>query len=759
MASVTFEKFIENHNIEIPSIQRDYVQGRGVTIEEKDKREAFVAKLISALRAESKKKCHLEFVYGAVNDTSHAFIPLDGQQRLTTLFILHWVIWQKSSKEMQNKFQLETISGFKYETRISSRNFCKCIVSKELLPIREAKTLGQQLQGQPWFSEDWLFDPTIKAMISMIDFIESKLYAFGEPEISSMLIRLCGEDNAISFDELNMADYDLTDSLYIKMNSRGKHLTPFENWKSDFIKYLESGFGNDEYLQADKSRNSQSFSYKDYFCYSIEHEWTDLFWSYLSEEYLNLDENEQKKQYPCIDKMFMNLFDCLCFYRYYKNSETKISYTDIQVSTKRKLWQNKEFIDFLFASLDSLCRIDHNDFFEKLFYISTNELPAENHDNKVRLFRTKNCNLFKLCVENGSSMELIDILLFHSLLYYCNKKTTFEVDNSIKAYIRKVRNYYESDIQNIRTRTTVQLNLRVSEFEKYDDYMRTMINGSTVDISINDSIIDDCSLTHGNNKVFLESIKKYGSDKVVDALKMFCGASQTERIRVLISCGFNGTYLSDCIGRDRYFWGSKDKWDVLFISDNIQLSKCFSEFTSRVINGKSITDIIDEGKTIYTSGFRYYMLNYDAFLNANSSQHHYAVKGDLDDVDWVALGSYSSNPGTAYHTDPFAVAIEQELSKRHPEINLALYKQYSGKCPLSVVKDKKNWESVFSIISRKDGWHVVYGDELLSNAICSELNVSKADGNNEYIILPSENNDMIMTGVNLLESIHMVING
>lgn len=37
MASVTFEKFIENHNIEIPSIQRDYVQGRGVTIEEKIK--------------------------------------------------------------------------------------------------------------------------------------------------------------------------------------------------------------------------------------------------------------------------------------------------------------------------------------------------------------------------------------------------------------------------------------------------------------------------------------------------------------------------------------------------------------------------------------------------------------------------------------------------------------------------------------------------------------------------------------------------
>ena len=44
MASITFESFIKEQKIEIPAIQRDYVQGRGFTIEEQDKREAFVSR-------------------------------------------------------------------------------------------------------------------------------------------------------------------------------------------------------------------------------------------------------------------------------------------------------------------------------------------------------------------------------------------------------------------------------------------------------------------------------------------------------------------------------------------------------------------------------------------------------------------------------------------------------------------------------------------------------------------------------------------
>ena len=100
---------------------------------------------------------------------------------------------------------------------------------------------------------------------------------------------------------------------------------------------------------------------------------------------------------------------------------------------------------------------------------------------------------------------------------------------------------------------------------------------------------------------------------------------------MLIACGFTGTYLSDCIGRKRNFFGNQDKWDVLFISDKEQLSNCFAIYTSKIMEGKSNHTIIQDALHECSSyGYAYYMLKYDSFLNANNSQHHFAVKGDID---------------------------------------------------------------------------------------------------------------------------------
>ncbi len=754
MASITFESFIKQQAIEIPAIQRDYVQGRGCTIEEQDKREAFVEKLINAISNADPNPCHLEFIYGSVNETSHCFIPLDGQQRLTTLFLLHWVVWNKSSESARKQYPLSLISGLRYETRISSRNFCECIINRALLPKESTERLGDVLKKQPWFSEDWNYDPTIQAMISMIGFVEKKLSSFSEDEISAMLERIGGDDNPINFDILNMTEYDLTDSLYIKMNARGKKLTSFENWKSNFIQFLDTKFGNEEYEQADKARRIQTYTYKDYFCYSIEHQWTDLFWNYLKEDYLKLSEEQRQKQYPCIDGMFMNLFEFLCAYCYYKKqgSSDKEEYEKLSAAQKREIWQEKEFVDLLFGALDSMCRIDHQKFFDELFYISDQELPTDNEDCKVRLFRTKQCNLFKLCVESGTSMELTDMLLFHALLHYCVKNVTTTVDDSLKTYMRNVRNYFEGVIQNLKSNTTVQLNLRKSEFERYDNKINLLADNGYSSCSVSGCIIDDCSITHGNTEVFKKSIEEFGEERVVEALKTFCKASQIERIRVLISCGFKGTYLGDCMGRKRYFFGNTDRWDVLFISDKEQLSGCLERYTALIAEGKGNDEIIADAITKHKKGFLYYMLNYDDFVEANESKHHFAIRGDLDEVDWIALKSYSSNPGVAYHTDPLAFTVEKRLVKNNPNMQLALYKQYSGKCPLCIVKDKVHWEHLFSVTSRKDGWHVIDGKELLTKEILTFFGIDDSKGN-VCVVASDENRDMVQVCVDLFEKV------
>ena len=81
---ISFWKFIQQNAIEIPIIQRDYAQGR---IGKEYLRASFLKELKEALDNKG-KPLKLDFVYGS-QENNH-LQPLDGQQRLTTLWLLHW---------------------------------------------------------------------------------------------------------------------------------------------------------------------------------------------------------------------------------------------------------------------------------------------------------------------------------------------------------------------------------------------------------------------------------------------------------------------------------------------------------------------------------------------------------------------------------------------------------------------------------------------------------------------------------------------
>ncbi|MDR3057161.1 MAG: DUF262 domain-containing protein, partial [Prevotella sp.] len=105
--------------IEIPIIQRDYAQGRE-TSDVKKIRRTFLDVLFDALV--NRKNIKLDFVYGDI--TKGKMTPLDGQQRLTTLFLLHWYIAYHEDVE-----ETDFLSKFTYRTRFSSRDFCDGLVS------------------------------------------------------------------------------------------------------------------------------------------------------------------------------------------------------------------------------------------------------------------------------------------------------------------------------------------------------------------------------------------------------------------------------------------------------------------------------------------------------------------------------------------------------------------------------------------------------------------------------------------------------
>lgn len=81
------------HGVEIPLIQRDYAQGRGGEAHRTaDIRKSFLDALHNALGTHegAPRPAHLDFIYGEV--VAGVFEPIDGQQRLTTLFLLHWYL-------------------------------------------------------------------------------------------------------------------------------------------------------------------------------------------------------------------------------------------------------------------------------------------------------------------------------------------------------------------------------------------------------------------------------------------------------------------------------------------------------------------------------------------------------------------------------------------------------------------------------------------------------------------------------------------
>lgn len=276
-----YQLFAEfDFTVEIPSIQRDYAQGRESKFEV---RELFLSALFDYLQ-ENLPNRDLDFVYGSTEklNGSNKFIPLDGQQRLTTLFLLHWYLANRSGniEEFRRLFLVQNKSRFTYTTRPSSSEFIDALVINDInlgkqLPADDGKSnsLSKTIKDKGWFFLSWTFDPTIQSFLNMLDSIDAKFrnYSHYYERLSDL------KNPIITFLFLDLKEFKLTDDLYIKMNSRGKPLTSFENFKAKLEQFIDE-------LYADESvrfhLNSKQVTYREYFSFKIDTTWADLFWHY-----------------------------------------------------------------------------------------------------------------------------------------------------------------------------------------------------------------------------------------------------------------------------------------------------------------------------------------------------------------------------------------------------------------------------------------------------------------------------------------------
>ncbi|MDI3546233.1 MAG: hypothetical protein PWQ43_1537 [Rikenellaceae bacterium] len=294
--------------VEIPIIQRDYAQGR--EDEKTNKiRELFLDSLIKAIESED-SKLELDFVYGDIKNG--VFQPLDGQQRLTTLWLLHWYIAFKAGTLKVNE---TTFKKFTYETRISSREFCNELVEKAD-NLGEGETLVEKITDASWFFLSWKKDPTIKSMLVMLDAIESKLNDKSPDKFKEEWDKLISDNPPITFHFKQLNDIGLTDDLYIKMNARGKQLTDFENFKADLVGYIKN-----ENIEHENN-------IKESIAHKLDTTWTDIFWK-------NKSPNNK------IDEIyfaFINRFLLNCLITY-KEKKDKYLYTDKKLEDENKLFK------------------------------------------------------------------------------------------------------------------------------------------------------------------------------------------------------------------------------------------------------------------------------------------------------------------------------------------------------------------------------------------------------------------------------------
>lgn len=387
--------------IEIPIIQRDYAQGR--TDDKTSKiRSRFLDNLYSAL--DNSKQLVLDFVYGEINNKK--LIPLDGQQRLTTLFLLHWYAAKKGHV---NNEECEFLNHFSYYARPATKDFCQKLT--DFSPSFNG-IISEEIKDRPWFQYQWFNDPTISGMLVMIDALDERF-----KNVDNLWQKLVKE-NIITFYFLKLSDMGLTDDLYVKMNSRGKPLTEFEHFKAEFESSVEL-CGNSDL--------SERINRK------IDLDWTDMLFKYRGDNQI-------------IDDEFLRYFLFISDIISYQNDI--VPENDI-LKLCQTLYKEKAHIEFLEKAFDCWYGFDIDTFFENIFSKNGYE------NDKTRIYQ-ENTNIFKQCCDDYGQTEgrnrkfplRMTLLLYAVITYLQNKDSVSEKD--FKRRIRIVRNLLWNSVSELR---------------------------------------------------------------------------------------------------------------------------------------------------------------------------------------------------------------------------------------------------------------------------------------------------------------------
>ena len=487
--------------IEIPIIQRNYVQGNDKTI-----RCHFVNYLVNALTQQS--PVELDFVYGAERQDTQltdncapqvgrVLIPLDGQQRLTTLWLLHGYLLaleqvnnnpeQLSPEEREAQCQL--LARFVYETRQSAKDFCGYWLQEVTQRACQelVETPSKYLRNCAWFDPEWEKEGTVTAMLGMLDEVASKRKELQEVPYGRI-------SECIRFYYLHIGKFGLSNELYIRMNARGEQLTSFEHFKSSFYKVIQEH----QSLSTIKEK--------------MEYDWVDALWQY------------RPKDTHVTDHPFMKCLSFVTEVLHIKAYKGEEDYKTPQpVMSKADPYTELSLIEIVYQDPDAVTYLEQTlDYVENLKGIQYANLLKDS-DEKTLSFQ----EILSQMLTDGLKTVNQRILLYTAIAYLQHHNTV----DGIVPLLRVVRNLSTNTVKQLRELTYIYTSLdalvQVPNIYDYLAHLQGRIPGFSDTQLEEEKAKAQLRLARPEVNALLDEIEDFFSGKIFNLL---CEVAETKTL-------------------------------------------------------------------------------------------------------------------------------------------------------------------------------------------------------------------------------------
>lgn len=413
----------------IPMIQRDYAQGRK-NKKANEIRKIFLNNILDRIEnvvCKDELPLELDFIYGYIEN--EFFIPLDGQQRLTTLYLLYWYFAFKEHLLVEYKMPF---SNFNYQTRQSSEDFIRNINNKLTRDdhneiFNNNKLFSSIIEDKNWYFVNWKYDLTIQSAIVMLDEIHL-VFSQSKIQFSNLIDR---DKPCIIFNFLNIEKFGLSDSLYIKMNARGKPLTNFENLKAELGQFIvQSSFNKSyNYTLQHKCDGVKPVDVETYFVTKIDTTWSDYFWKIR---------NKKTNEY---DDKLLNLLAFVSLNQVVREDTKKFD------SCINKLFKDDDDLTYYeFKTLGLLNEINIIDYIDTIdLFVTDNEVVKKYLNNDQYIVKG---SIISSAFEKNYNARYEQRIMFYAIFKFLNLTKNNLNINELNKWDRIVRNLTKNTIFN-----------------------------------------------------------------------------------------------------------------------------------------------------------------------------------------------------------------------------------------------------------------------------------------------------------------------